>query len=93
MQNIMAPDLTFSPWNSALESWINQSVSFLIRCTDLGRNRLKTSRKYSKTSPQKLKTPVMVWDLNKCKGLLNPKIKFMDEYILKFKNQHVTSIQ
>ena len=35
----------------------------------------------------------MVWDLNKCKGLLNPKIKFMDEYILKFKNQHVTSIQ
>lgn len=27
----------------------------------------------------------MVWDLNKCKGLLNPKIKFMDEYILNLK--------
>lgn len=27
----------------------------------------------------------MVGDLNKCKGLLNPKIKFMDEYILNLK--------
>lgn len=30
----------------------------------------------------------MVWDLNKCKGLLgllHPKIKFMDEYILNLK--------
>lgn len=64
---------------------MKQIVIFFIMCMNIERSRLKTSEEKTRKTLKNYNPHIMIWDLNKYRRLLDPKMKFIDKYIYSFK--------